>query len=96
MPEKRRLNGPSPALKQIWRVLRPFLILLISVGITYAVFSFGIHFVMDRYINPVNSSDATPVAFVVDKSDSASAIAKKTLYGLWGRGTGFDFQYGGF
>ncbi len=85
MPEKQRLNGPSPALKQIWRVLRPFLILLISAGITYAVFSFGIHFVMDRYINSVNSSDATPVAFVVDKSDSASAIAKK-LYTAYGDG----------
>ncbi len=83
MPEKRRLNGPSPALKNTWRILRPFLVLVLSLAMTYAVFAIGINFVLDRYIKPVNSNDATPVAFVVEKSDSASAVATK-LYKAFG------------
>lgn len=63
--------------------MRPFLVLVLSLGITYAVFTFGINFILDRYIRPVDSNDATPVAFVVEKSDSASAIASK-LYNAFG------------
>ncbi len=83
MPDKQRLKGPSPALKNIWRFLRPVLVLAISLAVTYAVFSFGVNFVLDRYIKPVDSNDATPVAFVVEKSDSASAVATK-LYRAFG------------
>ncbi len=83
MPGKWRFNGPSPALRKTWRFLRPFLVLMLSLAITYAVFSFGINFVLDRYIKPVDSNDATPVAFVVEKSDSASAVASK-LYNAFG------------
>lgn len=83
MPKKWRYKGPSPALQKTWRFLRPFLVLVLSLGITYAVFTFGINFILDRYIRPVDSNDATPVAFVVEKSDSASAIASK-LYNAFG------------
>ncbi len=88
MPRKWSFKGPSPALRHTWRFLRPVLILLLSLGMTYAIFSFGINYVLGRYINPVDSSDATPVAFVVEKNDSASAVATKLYHAFGGNKPG--------
>lgn len=68
-------NWPSPTVKKAWRIVRPLLILTVSLAITYGVISYAFNFVMDRYINPVNSDDATPIEVTVQSNDSASKIA---------------------
>lgn len=70
-------DWPSPEVKKVWRFIRPLLILIISVGVTYFTFRFAFNYVLDKYINPVDINDPTPVEFVIDKNDSASKIASK-------------------
>ena len=69
----------TPGAKTAWRIIRPITIAVISLSLTYFVFSAAVEYVLNSYINPVDINDATPIEFVVNNSDSASLVASKLV-----------------
>ncbi|MDL2257658.1 endolytic transglycosylase MltG [Eubacteriales bacterium OttesenSCG-928-K08] len=67
----------SPKVVKLWRIVRPLVVLAISAGLTYIVFATAYDYVLNRYINPVDVNDATPIEFVVNNNDSASSVATR-------------------
>ena len=87
MQQKERRNAwPSPTIKKIWRYVRPVAVVALSLVITFTIFYKALDYVLNRYIRPVDVSDSTPIALVVEKSDSASRVASK-LFNACGDGT---------
>lgn len=83
--EERRSTWLSPKIKKVWRYVRPVAVVALSLVITFAIFYKALDYVLDRYIRPVDVNDSTPIALVVEKSDSASRVASK-LYNACGDG----------
>ena len=80
---RRIADWPSPTVKKIWRIFRPVLVILIGAAVTYGLFTFALNYVLQKYVMPVDSGDATPIEFVVQSNDSASQIANM-LYSAGG------------
>ena len=59
----------------IWHMLRPLLILLISVALVWLVGSAGYHYVVNNYIAPVESDTATVKTVEIKAGSSLSGIA---------------------
>ncbi len=66
---------PTGAL--IWRILRPLVILLISVALVWLVGSGGYHYVVDNYIAPVESDTTTVKTVKITAGSSLSKIASQ-------------------
>lgn len=71
--------------KRAWRFIRPILTVLLSVGIAVGCIAIAFNYVLEKYINPVDIDDPTPVTVVIESNSSASTIAKK-LYEAHGDG----------
>ena len=85
MEKERHASGQSHKFKIVWKYIRPFAVLIISLAITLGIFFKGLDYVLNRYIRPVDINDATPISLLVEKSDSASRIASK-LFEACGEG----------
>ncbi|MEG1524023.1 MAG: endolytic transglycosylase MltG [Clostridia bacterium] len=70
-------------LRRIWKQVRPAAVLVLSVVIVYFVAQFAVNYVVDNFIKPVDTGDATPIEVTVPASASASSIAR-ILYGACG------------
>ncbi|OQB23312.1 MAG: putative aminodeoxychorismate lyase [Firmicutes bacterium ADurb.Bin182] len=77
--------GTRSGKGRAWRLIRPFVVILLSLALALFCVWFGIDYLLDEYINPVDVNDATPIVVVVDKGDGASDVAK-TLYEACGEG----------
>ncbi len=84
MPEHKAARPVSKSRKA-WRKARPFVVVLISLGITFGIVAFTFQYLMSHFIYPVDINDPTPITVVVEKNDSASSIANK-LYQACGTG----------
>ena len=62
--------------RQIWRTVRPAVVLLVSAVAVFFVARFTVNYVLSNFINPVDINDATPIEVVIPKSSSASTIAR--------------------
>ena len=62
--------------RQIWRTVRPAVVLLVSAVAVFFVARFTVNYVLSNFINPVEINDATPIEVVIPKSSSASTIAR--------------------
>ena len=62
--------------RQIWRTVRPTVVLLVSAVAVFFVARFTVNYVLSNFINPVDINDATPIEVVIPKSSSASTIAR--------------------
>lgn len=67
-------------LRRVWRILRPFLIIAISIAVLCVALSIGYEYVMDHYIRPVDAADDTPVEVEIPRGSGPSSIAS-VLYG---------------
>ena len=59
----------------VWQMLRPALILLISVALVWLVGSAGYRYVVNNYISPVESDTATVKTVQIKAGPSLSGIA---------------------
>ena len=59
----------------IWRMLRPLLILIISVALVWFVGSFGYRYVVQNYVAPVEDDKSTVKTVEIKSGSSLSAIA---------------------
>jgi UPF0755 protein len=71
--------------KRTWEIIRPAVVMLISLAIAFSCVWLGVNYVLDEYINPVNIDDPTPIVITVKNGDGASDVAK-TLYEACGEG----------
>ena len=60
----------------MWRTVRPFVVLAVSVVVVFFVARFTVNYVLSNFINPVDVNDATPIEVVIPSSSSASTIAR--------------------
>ena len=67
----------------MWRTVRPFVVLAVSVVVVFFVARFTVNYVLSNFINPVDVNDATPIEVVIPSSSSASTIAR-ILYNACG------------
>jgi UPF0755 protein len=59
----------------LWRVLRTVLIYLISISLIVVAIALGYRHVKENYLDPVSTSDHTPVQVVIPKGSGKSTIA---------------------
>lgn len=59
-----------------WRIVRPILVGLCSLCLVAAVLAFGWMKFSDSFITAVDSSDATPIAFVIESGSSLSKVSR--------------------
>lgn len=59
-----------------WKRLRPVVIVLISLAIVITMLSVAFGTIIDRYLSPVDTNDATPIEFVLQDGWGASTVAK--------------------
>ena len=71
--------------RKTWRILRPILIGLISLALCVGCLSVAGNYLLDKFVRPVDKSDATPITVTISKGSGASAIAK-LLYEACGEG----------
>lgn len=70
------MTAKQRRLRRVWRTVRPFVVLIVSVVIVFFAARFTVNYVLSNYINPVDVNDATPIEVVIPKSSSASTIAR--------------------
>lgn len=63
-------------MKRIWTFIKPVAVLLVSVLIVFIVSRVAISYVISHYLEPVDSSDPTPIEVVIPASSSAGKIAR--------------------
>ncbi|MCL2696165.1 MAG: endolytic transglycosylase MltG [Clostridiales bacterium] len=71
--------------QKTWKRLRPFAAGAISVGFVLLALFFGVHYVLSRFVYPVDTNDATPYEIVIPNNASAGSIAQ-ILYTACGEG----------
>ncbi|MCE5235518.1 MAG: endolytic transglycosylase MltG [Clostridiaceae bacterium] len=81
----RKPGKKKRALSRAWRLSRPVLVLLLSLGVCALIAYVGINKLLDEFIRPVDANDATPVTVTIESGASASEIAK-ALYEAGGEG----------
>lgn len=80
---KKGLSAKQRRLRRMWRTVRPFVVLAVSVVVVFFVARFTVNYVLSNFINPVDINDATPIEVVIPSSSSASTIAR-ILYNACG------------
>ncbi len=81
-PEKRKTRKQK-RLMRFWLMIRPAVVLLISLAVVFVVARSTVNYVLNKYIEPVDRNDATPIEVTIPSSSSASSIAR-ILYGACG------------
>ena len=71
-------------LSKVWKIIRPFLVLVISAAIVFLITKFAIGFLFSYLIDPVDTADSTPIEIVIPEASSASKIAQ-ILYNARGQ-----------
>ena len=79
------MDSKNAKLRRAWKQLRPYAAGLISVAIVALVLFFGAHYVLSRYVYPVDAGDATPIEVIIPNNASAGSIAQ-ILYTACGEG----------
>lgn len=80
---RKKRTATRKRLARLWIRIRPAAVLLLSLGIAFAIISGVIRYVVSHYIQPVDAGDSTPIEVVIPPSSSASSIAR-ILYGAGG------------
>lgn len=62
--------------KRIWLTCRPACVVILSAVFVILAARFAVNYVLSNYIDPVDTSDATPIEVVIPSSSSASSIAR--------------------
>ena len=85
-PRETARNGEKKRPRsRTWRAFRPVLIFLISIGVCALIGFVGVNKLLDEFVRPVNSGDATPITITIPSGSAASTIAK-ILYDAGGEG----------
>lgn len=74
--ERAKKRRRREAWRKLWQVVRPLLILAVSLGICLFLLKSATEKVLDKFLFPVDSSDATPITVTVKSGSGASAIGK--------------------
>lgn len=80
---EKRLTRRQKRLIRLWRMVRPAVVLGVSLVIVFFVARATVNYVLSKYIEPVDRNDATPIEVTIPSSASASSIAR-ILYGACG------------
>ena len=80
---EKRLTRRQKRLIRLWRMVRPAVVLGVSLVIVFFVARATVNYVLSKYIEPVDLNDATPIEVTIPSSASASSIAR-ILYGACG------------
>jgi len=72
-------------LARTWRGMRPVTILVLSIVICAVIVYVSIDRVLDEFVRPVDTNDATPITVTIEKGAAASEIAR-VLYEAGGEG----------
>lgn len=67
----------------MWLSVRPAVVMLVSLVIVFFLARTTVNYVLSKYIEPVDKTDATPIEVTIPASSSASSIAR-ILYGACG------------
>ena len=81
-PVKRKTKQQK-RLMRMWLMVRPTVVLGISLLLVFFVARATVNYVLSNYIEPVDRNDATPIEVTIPSSSSASSIAR-ILYGACG------------
>ena len=81
-PEK-RYTKKQKRMRKLWLGIRPTVVMLVSLVIVFLIARTTVNYVLAKYIEPVDKSDATPIEVTIPASSSASSIAR-ILYGACG------------
>ena len=81
-PEK-RLTKKRKRLRRLWLNVRPAVVMIVSLVVVFFLARTTVNYVLAKYIEPVDKSDATPIEVTIPASSSASSIAR-ILYGACG------------
>jgi UPF0755 protein len=81
-PDK-RMSRRQKRLLRFWLTIRPAVVLLVSLAVVFILARTTVNYLLNKYIEPVDRSDATPIEVTIPASSSASSIAR-ILYGACG------------
>lgn len=70
-------------LQRFWLTIRPGVVLLVSLAVVFMLARTTVNYLLNKYIDPVDRMDATPIEVTIPASSSASSIAR-ILYGACG------------
>ncbi|MBR5804538.1 MAG: endolytic transglycosylase MltG [Clostridia bacterium] len=76
METNKHMTKKQRKLHRIWKSIRPFCVVVVSVLVVYLISVFSVRYFLSNYINPVDVHDATPIEVVIPESASASRIAQ--------------------
>lgn len=80
---QKKLTRQQKRLMRFWLMIRPAIVLGVSLVIVFFVARATVNYVLSNYVEPVDKNDATPIEVTIPASSSASSIAR-ILYGACG------------
>ncbi len=74
--ERAKKRRRRDAWRKLWHIVRPLLIAAISLCICVVLLQKTVGKVLDKFLFPVDSGDATPITITINSGSGASAIGK--------------------
>ncbi len=74
--ERAKKRRKRDAWRKLWHIVRPVLIAAISLALCLFLLEKAVDKVLDKFLFPVDSTDATPITITVNSGSGASAIGK--------------------
>ena len=75
--EKSGYIEKAPAGYVVWRIFKPMLAVILALGISGLLFTFGIKYAYSHFFSPVDPENTEEIEITVTKGSSLSTISKQ-------------------